>query len=142
MKKKITLYGEVKAGKLKLKNRPLFEQYLSEYLNGEVKLTLERVSNRPKASHDQHEYYRGYVVPPIAENLGYDTIECHKALMTKHYYDPMDLLGTIPSTADFSTTEFIDHIDFSRNFASQELGIYIPLPDEFGFHFFLPSQKK
>ncbi len=134
-----TCYGEVEGGKLKLKNRTLLRQRISG-LRGKVQIHFQEDKEKPRCSTQQHRYYRGFVLPPIAEHLGYTKKEAHDALKWEILVDTDCPLPKVPSTADFSTTEFVDFVDKSRQLAADELKIFIPLPDEYGFNFYLPSQ--
>lgn len=96
--------------------------------DGAYAVTVERWS--AKRSNRQNAYYWGVIVPMLAEHCGYTHEEMHFALRWQH----LAVLGSHPptsrSTADLTDAEFADYCSRVRAWASVELGVYVPEPNE------------
>lgn len=130
--------GEAKDGKLFITNRDMFEKYLRT-LSGPIDVTIKR--HRKSRSLRQNAYYWGVVVPLIANELGYTHDEMHEIIKAKFFkvrekevVTSGGVFVTIPehagSTTDKSTGEFEEKMDEIRQWASMDLGVVIPLPNE------------
>ena len=130
--KKLTpiFYGTIEKDTFKLDNQDRFKKYLST-LKGRVQLTVRPA--KKKRSSQQNRYYHGVVVKILAEELGYEYEEMHQALKFKFLKINHPTLPTTRSTAKLSTVEFMDYIDQIVRFASQELNIIIPDPDQIDY---------
>ena len=132
--KKIYADGEIVGGKLKLKDSARFVAELAG-LKGEVRVTVgrkERIRSIP-----QNSYYWGVLVKMIADYIGEAELELvHEAIGLKFAGIPAGdgkagrSLLIRKSTTDMTTLEFEEYLEKCRNFASLELGIRIPLPNE------------
>jgi len=85
-------------------------------------------------SNPQLKYYFSVVVKTLSNELGYQVDEMHDIL--KHMFNPqlIDVRGYCVemggSTGDLKTDEMEDYLSKIRMWASADLGIYIPLPNE------------
>lgn len=79
-------------------------------------------------SNPQNDYYFGVVVKMIANDYGDSPKETHKRLKD------MFLIAKDgekePSTKDLSVEEFNEYIEYCCIHAAQDMGLYIPPPNE------------
>tara|TARA_R100000742_G_C4214688_1_gene40095 strand:+ start:226 stop:615 length:390 start_codon:yes stop_codon:yes gene_type:complete len=95
---------------------------------------VEIKKNTVKRSGALNQYYWKVVVGILTDELGYTKEEMHEVLKSKFLYKK-ELIGdewirVAISTTKLTNKEFIDYIDKIKMFASQELSIYIPDPNE------------
>jgi len=108
----------------------------SAYFARDLKPLLQmcwNAANPPKKqtrSQQQNAYMWGVVYDIISKDTGYTDKEVH-ALMGKEFLS-YDHLGEtfIRSTTDLNTKGMEEYLEKVRRFASSELSIYIPLPNE------------
>jgi len=122
-------------GVLHLEAAKGFQAWLKvTFANQPVRLVIRKL--RPKASRKQHGFWRGCVVPMVAEYMGYLPHEydaVHDALMRelcglKEDADPR--LQIRKSSADYDTAEFNEWlIEQVQIWAATKLGLVIPDPD-------------
>ena len=106
-------YGTVLKGKIKLDNAPRFTEYLAGFEGKKIELVLR--NRNVGRSEKMNDYYWGVVVKTIADELGYEPKEMHKAL--KEHLD-------VKSTAKLNTAEFKEYLERVRRFAAQKLAEY------------------
>ena len=122
--------GVIDKGKLILNNPSMYEDYLKT-LVGEVELTVSKV--RKPRSNQENSYYWAVIIEILREHIGYTSEEMHEALkwkFLKRHGEKVYQLPTIRSTTDLSTVEFENYMSEIREWASIEMGCYIPLPNE------------
>ena len=78
---------------------------------------------------DQNEYYWGVVLETLSDT-GYSTEELHEIFKFKFLQDKIKHHSIIKSTSQLDTKEMEEYLENIRRFASLELGISIPLPNE------------
>tara|TARA_R100000315_G_C5218022_1_gene130569 strand:- start:24 stop:413 length:390 start_codon:yes stop_codon:yes gene_type:complete len=108
------------------------EKQLQKLDNTSVVVEIKK--NTVKRSGALNQYYWKVVVGILTEELGYSKEEMHEVLKSKFLYKK-ELIGDEWIRVSISTTkltnkEFIDYIDKIKMFASTELSIYIPDPNE------------
>ena len=86
-------------------------------------------------SNSQNSYMWGVVLTLIAESTGHTTEEIHDILKSMFLPRKFITLGnreveTRKSTTELDTTEFEQYLERIRAWASSELSIRIPLPNE------------
>lgn len=89
-------------------------------------------------SNPQNSYYWSVCVGMISEHTGFTPEEVHEILKNKFLSEPKTLkLNSSPqlvfvtkSTTELDTRTFEEYLSRIRMFASQELSIYIPNPNE------------
>jgi len=88
----------------------------------------------PKRSGALNQYYWKVVVSILGEELGYSKEEMHEVLKAKFLYKKEQIGGEWVrislSTTNLNNKEFIEYVDKIKMFASMELSIYIPDPNE------------
>jgi len=98
----------------------------------EVEIIIRK--KRSKRSIQQNKYLWGVVYKLIARYTGYNEEEIHelcKALfLKKHLQIGKKRYTTVGSTTDLSTVEFENYTSEIRQWASMELDVFIPLPNE------------
>ena len=129
LKHKIT----IKNSKIVFHNRDLFNSELQQYNNSDAYLIIKPYKSR--RSDNQNRYYWGVVIKILAEELGYLSDEMHEILKYKFLAQKDVVLGdetlTIPdSSANLNTTEFEKYLAEIRMWASRDLDILIPQPNE------------
>lgn len=80
----------------------------------------------------QNNYYRGVIVPIIAEATGYDEDSVHEALKEK--FNPREVVFGVDkpiSTTKMTTIQTEERNTKIREWASEFLHCYIPLPNEY-----------
>jgi hypothetical protein len=112
-------------------DRPVdFRRYVARFAGRGV----EVIVRRPKSirSLNQNRYYFGVVIATIAAELGYTKDEAHEAIAWK-FLQEGEADAKLPkrkSTATLTTHEMEDYISQVKQFAAEELHIYIPDPNE------------
>ena len=123
--------GKVVRGKFIPDNPEAFQSEFTKYEGKVVYVTVDKETNRNTLK--LHKYYRGVIIPILAEHTGYSKDEMHKELARKFLSEPLENgLLYIRSTADLSTTDFLNYIEAVKRFAS-ELDCYIPNPNEVNY---------
>ena len=90
------------------------------------------ITHKKLRSIHQNSYYWGVVVEILGNELGYPPYNMHDALRMQFLSKPDEKTGLmkIASTTDLSTKQMEDYIEEIRRWASIELSIYIPEPNE------------
>ena len=125
------LKGKVAQGKLILDQPSKYLVRLSQLEGKRIELVIRK--EKSQRSLDQNSYYWGCVVEILSKFCGYEAEEMHEALKEKFLSAPeIDAHGLrkIKSTAKLNTAEFTEYLDKIKRWASQELSVYIPDPNE------------
>lgn len=80
----------------------------------------------------QNAYWHGVIVAILADHCGYTADEMHDTLKSR-FLGQDDLatgLRKVGSTKKLSTSEFSRLIDEVRLWSHQDLGVYLPAPNE------------
>ena len=81
-----------------------------------------------------NKYYWSVVVMVPAKELGYEKEEMHEVFKSKFLYKKELIDGEwvkiVRSTTKISSKEMITYIDQIKRFCTEELGVYIPDPNE------------
>lgn len=91
---------------------------------------VEIKENRPTRSQLQNRYYWGVVVKTLADELGYLSDEMHQILAKKFLSYEKNGYTFVMSTTQLNTKEFEEYMSKVRYFASADLSIWIPEPNE------------
>ena len=99
----------------------------------EVEISIKEL--KPDRSNQQNRYYWGVVLKYISLDTGYTTEEANivfKQMFLKADREFKQIGDIVPTgtTTELSTSEMEDYMRKIRDFASQELSIYIPLPND------------
>jgi len=129
--------GIVKNGKLILHDRESFLKDIANNYNGkEVYLTISkyrksRTTGKEGEGSNQNGYLFGVVLPILCAELGYQP-EDMKVLLQIMFLRTggTDALPEFRGTSELSATEWEEFMTSIRNWASAELNIYIPTPNE------------
>lgn len=104
--------------------------FCKKYIN----LREEKIRSLP-----QSKYYWGVCIKILSDELGYTDEEIHEVCKSMFLKDVIHLktkggglkeVVIVKSTRDLTTIEFEDYLSKIRVFASLELGIFIPEPNE------------
>lgn len=134
----ITATGEIRDGKLFIRNRREFDQALTQMRDGlqvEIAVTRLRATRSPQAN----AYYWGVVLQALSDHTGYTVDELHDICKAKCLPKKLavnngngEVVGEFilgGSTRKLDTTEFYEYVERVRQWAA-ELDCYIPDPNE------------
>lgn len=121
-------YGRVKSGKVNFVAAMAWAREVRSLEGQEVEVTIRK--RRTQRSLKQNRAYFGLIVSAIAEHCGYTKDEAHEALAWRFLRlgEPDAPLPTRRSTADLTTKEFENYTAQVKQFAAEELGLFIPDP--------------
>jgi hypothetical protein len=106
-----------------------FLRHVLRFAGQPVEVIVRKI--RKHRSNKQNAFYWSVVVGLLAEHCGYTPEEMHEALKWKFLRTEVDSpLPTVRSTTSLSTVEFEEYQEQIRIWASSDLGVYIPLPNE------------
>ena len=110
----------------------LIKEHMQNLPDGEYEIAIQRVPKHEVCrSTKQNAYYWGVVLGEITEPTGHTAEELHEAFKAEFLtIDKMHGLRIIGSTTDITTMAFEDYLRKIRDFASSNLGVYIPKPNE------------
>jgi len=117
-------------------NKDLFSKYLFN-MPKEVNISVTPI--KKKRSLNQNSYYFGVVINLISSHTGYTPDECHEICKEECLQKKLILLQTkdgevekeYPITTTVLTSgEFESYLSKVRMWASQTLGLFVPLPNE------------
>ena len=129
--KKHSHYGTVKDGGFVADNEDDLDITFQLLDTHRVEVNFKRVSK--KRSNPQNKYYWGVVLPLISKQIGYTVDETHEVLKYRHLNTTVGTdikMDMIKKTSDLTTKEFEDYLKDVRTWASDFLGMCIPLPNE------------
>ena len=83
----------------------------------------------------QNRYYFGVVLKHICDYTGFTSLEAHDLFKDNFLPKKTVTIGSktierTPSTTELSTVEFNNFIDDVTRYVAEELGLYVPLPNE------------
>lgn len=84
----------------------------------------------------QNKYYHGVVCKLISDHTGYTCDEIHQILAEQFLFYEKDGRSFVKSTTKLKTNEFEAYMEECRRWASAELQVYIPLPNEKSNYFY------
>jgi hypothetical protein len=124
-------YAKALDGKLQFVKQAEFRHYLKT-LQGEVQVVI---SKRKKIrSSSENAYYWGVIVKMVSDEVGIIPDEAHELLkylfLKTVIYANRKRYEIASSTASLTTSKFEEYTERCRQWASQELNVYIPLPGE------------
>lgn len=133
------VYGKVQNNKFIPNSLELFIGAFKDFEGKNIELSIRQ--NSDSRTNPQNAYYWGVVLKLISESTGYTDDELHVIFKQKYLIDNERLLdvarkkiidSNIPylSTTQLNSVEFNEFLEKIKNFASLELGIYIPDPNE------------
>lgn len=128
--------GEIRKGKLCVKDATVFSQRLARFKDGAVQITVER--KYATRSQKQNRWYWSQVIGLVAEHTGYTPDEIHEIYKAKFIPKPMaiadgngEIVGEVVlggSTTRMDTVQFSEFCERIREWAAT-LGIVIPDPE-------------
>ena len=123
-------YGIVQKGKFIPDD---LKEFKREFYRREGRRVFVTVKNYAKnRSNEQNSYYWGVVIYIISDELGYTSEEAHEAMKFLFLRIRNDgKPDTVRSTTELTTVEMEEYIDNIRRWASIEMNIYIPEPNEY-----------
>jgi len=124
---------KVNNGKVDFLNLPLFNKDLKQYEGKEAFLVIKPYKD--SRSDNQNRYYWGVVIKLLCDEIGYLPEEMHEILKQKFLSTRTVKIGNeeysiSDSSSTLNTTEFEDYLSKVRTWASQDLELLIPLPND------------
>ena len=124
-------FGKVVKGKFKPDNLKDFKFAFYTHEGQEVEVTVDK--KQKERSNNQNSYYWGVVLALICETIGeQDADKVHESMRRKFlpiHYDNLLPDGS-KSTTKLTTVEMEEYLSKIRQWASEFLNCYIPLPNE------------
>lgn len=121
--------GKIVDGKPKVYDPDKLELYLGSFKEGQE--IVYRITRYSKGrSNPQNSYMWAVVYGMISEEIGYTPEEVHDLMRMEHLTDKSSKYPRMRSTTELSTVEMEEYLTKCRNWASAEIGLYIPLPNE------------
>lgn len=116
---------------MNFENEDRFNDYLMT-LEGEYDLSIAKPTKQ--RSNPQNRYLHGVIIKLLSDELGYTPAEMKEVLRNKFFYK-MVIIGNeeikvLLSTGIYTTVELEEKMSQIRTWASVDLSIYIPLPNE------------
>lgn len=135
--------GVISDGKLDIDNVERMQSHIKSLSRDEPrKVVITIKPYRKSRSNNQNKYYWGVVIAILSDEIGYSTEEMHEALKYKFLLvDNYKEIPTVRSTSDLSTIEFEEYMTNVRQWASADLQIYIPLPNETDYDYDIQNLK-
>ncbi len=132
---KLKINRPLKKGKLVLSKKDLkdINDLYAYHKDGDV-MSLTITKYKKYRSNPQLSYYFAVPVKILSEHLGYHVDEMHDLL--KHMFNPkmIDINGFCVeiggSTGELKTDQMEDYLSRIRMWASSDLNVFIPLPNE------------
>ena len=124
--------GKVEKGKLIIENSKEYNLFVWSLNNKNIELTLGKPSK--KRSNQENRYYWGVVLRLLSDQTGYTENEMHDALRLLFLRDNTKIIPTLLSTALLNTIQFEEYMSKIRIWASTELSVYIPEPNEIDYN--------
>lgn len=122
--------------KCKIENGKLIieDWILKPYKDGVYAISIKPFGEKEARSNSQNAYYWGVIVNILSDETGYTSDEIHELLKFKFLKSNISIKGkeyiTTKSTTELTTIAAEEFFSNIRQWASIELGIYIPLPNE------------
>jgi hypothetical protein len=110
---------------------PSLRDVIRKHEGRQVNIEIKRYYPKKDRSNEQNRYMWGVVYRLLADYTGHSPEEIHEAMKYEFLLSRESKLKVPRSTADLSTIEMEDYLSRVREFASLELGVYIPEPNEY-----------
>lgn len=137
---KIKEHFDPSDNQFKFKMFQFFEQITDQFVD-DLLLDVTVETHKKTRTNLQNRYYWGIVIRDIAKELGYDADTVHD-YMKKMFlgYEEFDMPDgnthhQLRSTTDATTISFEDFVAKIRQWASEFLNMYIPLPNETPYNY-------
>ena len=121
-------FGKVENCKPVLEDQRNYNLVIASFNGKEIELIIS--AKKKNRSNSQNKYYWGVCLALISEYTGYSENEAHDAMRMLFLVNRENKIPTLKSTTKLSTVEFEKYLSDIRMFASNELGCYIPEPNE------------
>ncbi|MDR6734222.1 hypothetical protein [Sphingobacterium sp. 2149] len=137
-------FGSVKDGALKIRNKNALVLDLQSLEGKEIEI---RISKKKKTrSNEQNRYYWGVVVPIVKQGLidaGYSREKINNSEVIHELLKSMfcpkeelinedtgEILFLPPTTTSNSTSQMMDYFEDIKRWCAENIGVYIPDPNE------------
>lgn len=125
------LRAKITGGRIVFANEEAFLKTKSALEGKDVSVVIS--AWRKARSTPQNRYYHGVVIPLIAESTGYTNTETHE-ILKQMFFSKEVTIGKktvlIATTTKENTVEWEEKMSMIRSWASGDLHIFIPEPNE------------
>ena len=122
----------VKDGRVIFNDKSKFDSDALKYEGKNIEVVIRERKNR--RSLNLNSYYWAVAVKLLSEHTGYDKDDMHEILKSMFLRTRYKLNGVwtdgTKSTTKLSSSEMMEYIDNVKRFASTELSVFIPDPNE------------
>jgi len=126
--------GSIKNAQVLPNDMVRYHEYLESFENGTEIEIVVRKPGKPPRSNPQNRYYFGVILPLISDHTGHTKDEIHECLkylfLLDHVVIKEQPIPVPRSTSSLDTSSMEQYLTEIREWASLELGIYLPLPNE------------
>jgi hypothetical protein len=133
----LIFYGKIEKNQIRFDDIYLISKFLKKLENKDVKIEIKKIELTRSVK--QNKYYWGTVIGMISEEYfgsrsEEDTMKVHEGFRKKFLNKTPLIIFDVELPQTYSTTEltiseFAEYVDKIRDYASQELNLYIPDPD-------------
>lgn len=120
--------GTVHGGKFSPHDPHSFKTAFYRFEGKEVEVIVRKKVK--KRSSEQNEYYWGVLLKLLSDETGFTQDELHDSFRDKFLSRQTKNFKILGSTAKLTTGEFEDYLSTIRQWSSQFIGMYLPLPNE------------
>lgn len=124
--------GKIIGKKFEPKDPSSFLKAVNNLEGKDVSMSIGEHKNKKPRSDEQNRYYWGVVIEILSNELGYEKDQMHDIIKWKFLKCPVNIsedMWSVRSTTDLSTSQFEDLMTKIRSWASINLGIFIPDPN-------------
>lgn len=122
-------YGVIKKGQIIYEKPERRDFYLKNLKEGLQIIEILKPPRKPR-SLKENAYYWGVVIQMISDETGFTPEEAHEAMKWLFLKKQIGKIVSVRSTATLNTLEFENYVENIKRFASLELNLYIPNPNE------------
>lgn len=120
--------AKVKDGKLDMYNKEKFVEWFKTLEGKEVEVTVEK--KKKTRTIQENRYYWGIMLDILSSHTGYETDEMNEIIKYKFLQVDDGKNTYCRSTKNLSTVEFEELMSRIRRWASSELSLWVPAPNE------------
>jgi len=118
----------ISTGKVVFDNLGLFNDYLTLLEGKNVDVIVRR--HKKDRTLPQNRYLWAVCYKLISDHTGYTVDEIHDSMRAMFLIDNLGKFPVVRSTTSLDTVAFTAYVESIRQFASEDLGIVIPDPEE------------
>ena len=118
----------IQKGKVIFNDRDSFDKYLLNLESKDVDVIVRK--HKKDRTLPQNRWLWGVVYKLISDHTGYTVDEIHDSMRAMFLIDNLGKFPVVRSTTSLDTVAFSAYVESIRQFASEDLGVVIPDPEE------------